>query len=533
MRDAGAGPGHGPVTRAVAWLLLPLMIASPVGAQTPNLAGGAGTSTEAITLPPSTSRPPPQAGAVDPASYRLGPGDALMLSIWGPISRTQVLEVGPEGQVFVAGAGSIPVSGMTLAAARERLERLVGSQYRDVHIEVRLARVRTLLVYLTGEVTRPGVVNALGSSRVVDVLTDTLFAPGASHRNVVLRHTDGSTSIVDMGGFLRSGTLTGDAWLRDGDVIYVPPEIASVGVWGGVALPGRYELGPRDSLSTIVRLAGGLLPAALPDSALFVRWRDAMHSESTWVEVAAVQSRAFNPILNDRDNFYVFVDPGYRQVHKVSVVGEVVRAGDYVIEPGATRFSTAIHQAGGFRPDADIASIQLLRGGLTSLRDDPEFGRLLRLPRESMSETEYMTLRSDLAALSPQFRIDWNRIVRGPETVDPALQDGDIIRVNRFSNTVRVDGQVRNPGVYEYGHGKGLEYYVELAGGYTDRARISRTMVTREVNGQTVPATSLRTLDPGDFVWVPERSDKTLWQNVSELLIVGGAVATIFIAFRR
>jgi len=58
-------------------------------------------------------------------------------------------------------------------------------------------------------------------------------------------------------------------------------------------------------------------------------------------------------------------------------------------------------------------------------------------------------------------------------------------------------------------------------------------MVTREVNGQTVPATSLRTLDPGDFVWVPERSDKTLWQNVSELLIVGGAVATIFIAFRR
>jgi protein involved in polysaccharide export with SLBB domain len=475
----------------------------------------------------------PQTGPVNPQDYRLGPGDALTLVVWGAISLTQTLEVGPEGQVFVPGAGSIPVSGLTLAAARRRLEELVASQYRGVHIEVRLMRVRTLIVYLTGEVTRPGPVRALGSSRVVDVLADSLLQSGASRRNVVLRHSDGSQSIVDLGGFYLTGSSAGDSWLRDGDVIYVPPEVASVGVWGGVARAGRYELGPQDSLRTLVRIAGGLLPSALRDSTLFVHWSDSGHADSTWIAVADVESGAFNPALNDRDNFYVFLDPAYRVVHQVSLVGQVVRAGDYVIQPGVTRFSDVVRRAGGFRPEADIASIQLLRLGTPAGRHDPDFDRLVKLPRESMTESEYGVFRTKLAAMNPEIRIDWHRIVKGPVALDPVLEAGDVLRINRISNTIRVEGEVRNPGVFEYRGQTSYAYYVDLAGGYTSRARASHTRVTREVNGQSVLARNLKWLEPGDFVWVPERSDKTLWQYVSEILVVAGSVATIVIAYRR
>lgn len=520
-----------PLLMVAAWLLLSSPSATPAAALP--VLFEAGEEAPAAPALAGAQISAPQTGAVDPQTYRLGPGDALLLVIWGPISRSQVLEVGPEGQVFVPGAGSIPVSGLTLAAARRRLEDLVASQYRGVHIEIRLMRVRTLIAYLTGEVTRPGPVRALGSSRVVDVLPDSLFAPGASRRNIVLRHTDGTESIVDLGGFYRTGSSAGDSWLRDGDVIVVPPEIASVGMWGGVARPGRYELGPRDSLLALVRIAGGVVPSALRDSALFVDWRGAGRAESTWVAIGAIESGAFNPALHDRDNLYVFTDPSYREVHQVSLVGQVARAGDYVIDPGVTRFTEVIRRAGGFRPDADVASIQLVRVGLGAARSDPDLDRLLRLPRESMTESEYGVFRTKLAALSPEIRVDWNRVQRGPAALDPVLRAGDIIRVGRRSNAVRVDGQVHNPGVFEYRAGRSFDYYVDLAGGFTDRAKGSHARVTREVNGQTMLARNLRQLDPGDFVWVPERSDKTMWQYLTEVLVAAGSVATIVIAFRR
>jgi protein involved in polysaccharide export with SLBB domain len=360
-----------------------------------------------------------------------------------------------------------------------------------------------------------------------------LFAPGASRRNIVLRHTDGTESVVDLGGFYRTGFSAGDSWLRDGDVIVVPPEVASIGVWGGVARPGRYELGPRDSLLTLVRIAGGVVPSALRDSALFVDWRGAGRPESTWVAIREIESGAFNPALHDRDNLYVFVDPGYRDLHQVSLVGQVSRAGDYVIDPGVTRFTEVVRRAGGFRPDADLASIQLVRIAPGARRSDPDLDRLLRLPRESMTESEYSVFRTKLAALSPEIRLDWNRIQRGPTALDPLLQAGDVIRVGRRLNAVRVDGQVRYPGVFEYRAGRGFGYYVDLAGGFTDRARGSHARVTREASGQTVLARSLGQLDPGDFVWVPERSDRTLWQYLTEVLVAAGSLATIVIAFRR
>lgn len=480
----------------------------------------------------SPAIPAPQPGPLDPDQYRLGPGDELQLVIWGPISKSLPLLVGPEGEVFVPGAGSVRVAGLTLTEGRRRLGQLVASQYRNVRIEIQMLRVRTMVVYLTGEVRHPGPVIAQGSSRVVDVLPDSLFTDVASRRNVTVRHPDGSASIVDFQRFYRTGAVDSAGALRDGDVVHVPAAAARVGIWGGVATPQRYELGPRDSLLTLVRLAGGVTPAALPDSALLLHWTGGVRPESTWTSVGDVLSGRFNPPLGDGDNFYVYFDPEHRRNPQARIMGEVVRAGDYVIQEGETRFSDVVRAAGGFRPAADITAIELARPPIT-LRSDPEFDRLSRLPRESMTNTEYEIFRMKLLSLSPDFRLDWRRLENGPKSLDPVLRDGDIIQVSRLVNSVRVDGRVQHPGVYEFRAGEDAEYYIKLAGGYTNLASRGRVRVTRAVDGQSMQARNLKSLAPGDFVFVPEKPDITMWQQLATVIAVAANVATIVLVIRQ
>jgi polysaccharide export outer membrane protein len=104
--------------------------------------------------------------------------------------------------------------------------------------------------------------------------------------------------------------------------------------------------------------------------------------------------------------------------------------------------------------------------------------------------------------------------------------------VERLVSSIRVDGEVRRPGILNFIRGKGVGDYVMQAGGYTDRAWQGKVRVTRAVTGQTLLARNVRTLDPGDFVWVPEKPDVTVWEKSRETLTALAQVATIVIAIR-
>ena len=119
-------------------------------------------------------------GVVDPDQYRIGPGDQFVLWIWGPISRTLTLTVGPEGNVLIPDIGPVAVSGSSLRVARQLLLDRVRRMLRGVDADAQLSRLRTLRVYLSGQVTHPGPVLAMGTNRIVDVLADSLLGPGAS-----------------------------------------------------------------------------------------------------------------------------------------------------------------------------------------------------------------------------------------------------------------------------------------------------------------------------------------------------------------
>jgi len=476
----------------------------------------------------------PLSGTVDPEVYRLGPGDALTVYVWGRIMMTIPMDVGPDGVVFIPGIGPLFLSGLTLSEAREHITDLIQSRYRSVQVQTKLQRVRSFIVYLSGEVKTQGPVVAYGSSLPIDLLPDSVFTPQASRRNIVVRHPDGNEYTYDLQIFQIAGLRTSSDALRGGDIIYVPRATRYIGVWGGVARPGLYELGPFDRLTTMLLLTDGLLPSAFRDSALFVRTRRGDRAESSWVSLERLLEGAPQDIpLEDGDNLYVSYDPAYRNVQRVTVTGQVVKAGDLPIEAGRTRFSDAIEAARGFLPDADTTALRLIRPRHGGAGSTVEFDRLARLSRDEMTESEYETFRAQLADLSTDFRIEWSRVQKGDAGLDPILVDGDIIRVDRRLNTVRVDGQVRRPGVFDFDSGKRIGYYIELAGGFAERGARSKVRITRAVNGQNVRASDVDYIQPGDFIWVPERPDRTLWDHARGLITIAAQVATVIIAVRR
>jgi polysaccharide export outer membrane protein len=470
-------------------------------------------------------------GPVDPDVYLLGPGDLLLLNLWGRVSRSVPIEVGPEGMVLIPGSAPLRVSGRTLSEVRADILRRMGLQYRGVSMDLSLARPRTFRIYLAGQVNRPGPVEASGALRVGDVLTGALLLDGASHRRIQVLRAEGTMVYCDLELFLQTGDAAMNPWLRDGDVIQVPSATEFVYAQGAVARPGRYELGVQDSLLTLLRLAGDPLPSAVADRVLLVRFKDAFTPESLWVSLDDVYSRRHNPAIEDGERMYVYFIPQYRQQHEAVVLGEVQRPGTYPIVEGRTRLSNLVSAADGFQVGADLSAIRVHRRSTLATEKDQELDRLLRLSRNDLTASEYEVMRTKLAGLREDYRVDWARL-EGSKDLDLLLRDGDVVRVERLVSSIRVDGEVRRPGILNFVRGEGVEDYVAQVGGYTNRAWRGKVRVTRAVTGQTLLARNVRTLDPGDFVWVPEKPDVTVWQQSREILTALASVATIVIAIR-
>jgi protein involved in polysaccharide export with SLBB domain len=474
-----------------------------------------------------------QAGPVDPETYRLGPGDLLQLDLWGRLIRTMPLEVSPEGRIFLPGLGPVEVAGRSLAWTRAHILALVAETFRGVKADLRLLRLRTFKVYLTGRVNRPGAIEVNPATRASEAVDRVGVADGGSRRDIEVRRRDGPALRLDLLRIQATGRLDLDPLLSDGDVIHVPAATDFVEVQGGVAVPGRYELGPGDSLMTLVEIAGGFLPASAVQGALLVRFKSASARESLWVSLDEVASGANNPALRDGDRFYVFLTPDYHVVPQVAIYGEVERPGTYPIVLGRDRLSDLVYWAGGFLPLADRSALHLLRYSESHDEKDPELDRLVTLSRPDMTESEYAVLQTKLAERKNSFRVDWARVQREGKDLDPLLRDGDVLRVDRLVTSVRIEGEVRRPGYVDYVFGRTLREYVELAGGFTDRAARGSVRVSRYLTGQIVPAKSLKNVQPGDFIWVPDRKDVDFWPIFRDVVTVAGQIAVIVVAVRR
>jgi protein involved in polysaccharide export with SLBB domain len=522
-----------------AWLgaVAVLGVAGPTHAQTAGdeaarilTEGASGTSARDLraVTPPGTTPRPTLAGPVDPASYRLGPGDVLGLEYGGKALDSKTLVVDGEGLVRVPNLGLVKVGGTTLADARADIVKRLRPYLPGATVDLRLLQPRTFKVYVLGEVKSGSVQEVTGSARVSEAIDAAGGTnPSASRRNIRVVHRDGRIEIADLERFERTGDWEANPYLADGDRVIVPVTIERFGIFGAVAQPNFYDFREGDSLNTALRLAGGLRPEARLDSVLIIRFRGAHQLDTLYASIEPGSGREAIAIRAD-DRVFVRPQPDWKQGRQVTIAGEVNAPGVYAIEEGKSRVSDLVRWAGSFTPQAAPRNVHLERNVAAS-GTDVEFERLSRLSRSEMTNSEYQTFRSKLALRQSSYLVDFSTGVPQPAEADVPLRDGDRISVPRLELVVRVDGSVKNPGLVTYKGEWSASDYIEMAGGPTRRANVGDARVSRSGSSNTMFARDAHRIEPGDFIWVPEKKDTSFWIVFRDAVIVTGQVATVIL----
>jgi polysaccharide biosynthesis/export protein len=272
-------------------------------------------------------------------NYVVGPGDSLSIDLWGGVSQRLVRTVDREGRVSLPEAGPILVSGRTLGDVQQEVQRVLRTQFRDVSADVSLQRLRTVRVYVVGDVFSPGAYDVSSLSTPLNAL----FAAGGVTQQGSLRrlqHYRGKQLIEEVDAYdLLLGGIRGDlARLENGDSLLVPPLGSVVKVDGMVRRPALYELRSEKTLEDALDLAGGILPAAALRHIEVQRL--VAHEKRTMLSVEigetsdpeAVRTQLRGLAVQDGDEIHIFPIAPYNSA-SIYLEGHVLRPGRYSYKP--------------------------------------------------------------------------------------------------------------------------------------------------------------------------------------------------------
>ncbi len=498
----------------------------------------------AATSPPAEQAPEPQMnslreqpfdmalrGPVDADTYIVGPGDRFTLMIWGPEIVSSQVSVAPDGNLVMPGVASVPVSGMTLDAARRLITDELSRVYRNVEFSVSLTGLRRIRVNVLGEVESPGAYVATALETASDLIARAGgLLDRASTRNITVTRRSGGSQRVDLTRYVNAGDVDADAPILDGDVIFVPHETEYVHVMGAVARPGDYEFVDGDTAWSLVELAGGFDRAAVPRDSELRRFVDDITTEPMPLDLYDVANRAFR--IRPGDQLYVPFRGDWHEAQFVRVDGEVNFPGYYGINEGMDRVSDVVSRAGGPTPRASLRDALVIRARPDD-EPDPELERLMDTPVDRMTEMEYAYLKTRYRQDKRSVVVDFPALLAGKETEDPLLRHNDRIIFPTAQQTVLVSGQVMMPGHVRYEPDKRYGYYIDLAGGYTDDANKGRVMVIRDGTGHRFRARRAKEIYPGDEIWVPEKPEEDWWANARDIVAFVSSLATIYLVVEQ
>src|SRR5208283_2899268 len=386
--------------------------------------------------------------------YVVGPGDSLSIDLWGGVSTKLVRVVDRQGRVTLPEAGPLLVSGRSLGEVQQAVQTAIGTQYRDTSADVSVSRLRTVRVYVVGEVEEPGAYDISSLSTALNAL---VAAGGATPRGSLraLKHMRGRQELeeIDAYDLLLHGVTPDAKRLENGDTLLVPPPGAQVTVTGMVRRPAIYELNGEKTVAEVLELAGGILPAAALRHVEVQRLE--AHEKRTMLSLdlsadnsAPSQLASFR--IQDGDEIHIFPIAPYNQ-DTIYLQGHVLRPGRYSYRDGMKLTDL-------------IASYK-------EILPEPaaHYGEIIRLNPPDFRPS---VVSFDLAAA-----------MKDPTTA-PQLQPLDTVRVfSRFdfepAPTVSVTGEVRSPGTYKTSGQMHLSDGIYLAGGLTPDAAQGSAQVFR------------------------------------------------------
>jgi polysaccharide export outer membrane protein len=495
---------------------------------------------------------------VDPLTYKLGPGDKVSIFLWGNIQTQYNLTVSPEGKLLVPMVGPIEVSGMYLLKAKQTIEKKVLERFKNVKVVTELTDLRSFKVFVGGAVKYPGMYSVSGVDRVSDAITmaggfanvdieetwqrsatgQVIFPPGiAAHRNIIIKHNDGSVDTADVLLFEQIGDLKYDFKLSDGDEIFVPvreDKINLNGIFGGVKNPAFYEYSHRDSLTDLINLAHGFTLDVDSSTAELVRFGpDGKTITKLNINLKEILTGKIQDIkIQPDDRVFIKKIKNFNEKHQVRIVGEVKFPGYYAIIPDSTYLTDVIERAGDFTPLASLAEAEMTRYSDLD-KNDSEFERLKQMEVSDMTDLEYEYFKVKSREKQGRIAVDFAELFQGSGEGDIKLRDGDVIVIPRESEVTNVTGEVANPGLLAYDPDLDYLNYIGLCGGFTFRADKGKVRIIKGVTGEWKKAGRKVSLRPGDIILIPEKQKSKFWKNVKDVMAFTANLATVYLVIRE
>lgn len=266
-----------------------------------------------------------------PADYIIGPGDELIIRVWGKIELQSRVTVDRNGQIFIPKVGTLAVAGLRYQQLENAIHSAIAGLYKDFEVSVTMGQLRSIQIFVLGSARQPGVYTVSSLSTLVNAL----FASGGpsatgSMRQIQLRRGKEVVTEFDMYDLLRNGDKSHDVQLLPGDVIYIPPIGPQSAIIGSINEPGIYELKRDMSVASFLKEAGGLTSLASVDRALLERVENHRRRE---VDEFALDQEGLQRQLKDGDILRVFpISP--RVENAVTLRGNVAQPGRYLWHEG-------------------------------------------------------------------------------------------------------------------------------------------------------------------------------------------------------
>jgi protein involved in polysaccharide export with SLBB domain len=422
------------------------------------------------------------------------------------VSRMQVI-VDPEGNVSIPPLGSIEVGRLTLLEANRRISERARSVLRFADVSIVVSAPRVFDVTVSGEVERPGTVQAQATQRLHELV---LNAGGVTPRGSV-RHVDvttnGTTRQVDLLRFELGGDLSQNPYVVDNMRVHVPARGPAVTLAGAVRRPGDYELGPDGSLRELLALTGGLAPGGATSDARLTRIGAEGRRETTSIDLRTALAPPDDVPLRSGDT--LFVPP-------LSVIQDVIEVrGAFIGVPDSSKTQTAgkptIVQRFELAQGERVRDVVIKAGGAAAYAD------------------LHLAFIDRTAASGPRQRVplDLHRLlVEKDEAQNILMQNGDILTLPVIEDRVYVVGEVKNPGPQDFRPDLTPREYLALAGGPTTRAKAKATTVTFR-DGRTYAMAAAPPLEAGAVVTVPEVAVKW-YQDYLQIAQVLASIATAY-----
>ena len=399
----------------------------------------------------------PNMNIATPQNYRLGPGDAVYVDIYGASQKTIESTITPDGTIVIEGYGPIELSGLTVNQANSKLKATLGARYKSSKVKLTVGQTKTISVNVMGEVMTPGTYTLSAFATVFHAL---YMAGGTNSigtlRNIKVFRNNRQVTTVDIYDYILNGKMTGNIRLAEGDVIVVGPYDCLVSISGKVKRPMYYEMKQTESLASLMKYSGGFTGDAYKKSVRVVRKSGTQYSV---FNVGEFDMSSFR--MSDEDSVSVdSILPRYSNM--VEVRGAVFRPGMYQMGGEVETVRTLIQQAEGVTEDAFTAHAVMHR-----LKPD----RTLEV-----------------------IQVDVDGIMNG-RVADIPLKNEDVLYIPSKKElqedlTLTIHGEVMYPGIYKYADNETLEDLVLQAGGLKETASLMKVDVARRIVDQRLTTSS-------------------------------------------